>query len=453
MALVGAMLGYQDERARQTAEDTARQGQLAQVLQMHGQIQTQQLQQQQLQAQQKIQQIMGSALPDAQKQAEILRLPGGVEMLTKFAGLQKDNAELAQRDADRRENVNALALGRGTQETQDVRLGYTTPEASTVPGSGGFANNGEPISVADKAAIDSINARPGVPTTIGIGSDPALNPLTVRTQTKQVGGLFAPLMESDDPAIVRQATILNGQMQKSGNSVPYKVWEGYAKSLSDAEQKNTTARGEREDRQGFAAALAANGGDVKAALLALARDREDRIKREGEDKAKEAKTKYVADQVVKLQASLEKAGLPEIDGVIGKVEDAFKKTPNIAYYITGPLSTKPDWAVSKEVQDGRMAMFRLFNITLKNRSGAAVTNQELERLKQEFGQGFWKTPQQLRAGVDALRDLVKNHYTSIAAGLGPDVLGAYNDNVRSLGGRVVLEVPEGDGWSIKPKAK
>jgi hypothetical protein len=140
----------------------------------------------------------------------------------------------------------------------------------------------------------------------------------------------------------------------------------------------------------------------------------------------------------KLGAALEKANLPEADAVLGSVEKALEDAPKIAEYISGPKSLLPDLAVPDEVKFGRQAFQKLFNITLKNRSGAAVTIPELERLKQEFATGALKTPQQLKAAVDQARTIINKHYASVASGFGPDVLEAYNENVRQFGGRVVL---------------
>lgn len=154
-------------------------------------------------------------------------------------------------------------------------------------------------------------------------------------------------------------------------------------------------------------------------------------------------------QVQQLGGALEKANLPEADAVLGNVETALKKTPDLAEYLSGPKSLLPDMVVGNDIAAGRQAFNKLFNITLKNRSGSAVTSQELDRLKQEFATGAFKTPTQLQKAVDQARDIVNKHYTSVTAGFGPDALNAYNENIRGLGGKVTLEVPKADGWSVK----
>jgi len=154
-------------------------------------------------------------------------------------------------------------------------------------------------------------------------------------------------------------------------------------------------------------------------------------------------------QVQQLGGALEKANLPEADAVLGNVEAALKKNPDLAEYISGFKSILPDRVVGTDIAAGKQAFQKLFNITLKNRSGSAVTNQELERLKSEFAAGAFKTAPQLQKAVDQARDIINKHYASVTAGFGKDALEAYNENIRGLGGRVVLEPPKSSGWSVQ----
>src|SRR5258706_5815706 len=139
--------------------------------------------------------------------------------------------------------------------------------------------------------------------------------------------------------------------------------------------------------------------------------------------------------VQQLGGALEKANLPEADSVLGAVEDSLKKNPQIAEYISGPKSILPDMVVGNDIAQGRQAFSKLFNITLKNRSGSAVTNQELDRLKQEFATGAFKTDKQLQGAVEQARNIINKHYASVTAGFGKDALDAYNENIRGFGGR------------------
>lgn len=148
-------------------------------------------------------------------------------------------------------------------------------------------------------------------------------------------------------------------------------------------------------------------------------------------------------QVQQLGAGLEKANLPQTDAVLADVESTLRKNPNAAEYISGVKASLPDWAVPDDAKFARQSFQKLFNITLKDRSGAAVTDQELERLKQEFATGAFKTQKQLEAAVEKARNIINKHYAGVAAGYSPDTLKAYNENIRGLGGRVVLEPASG----------
>lgn len=136
-------------------------------------------------------------------------------------------------------------------------------------------------------------------------------------------------------------------------------------------------------------------------------------------------------QVQQLGTAFEKAGLPQ---AIGVVNQAGKITPELAEYLTGWKGMIPDPAVSQDVRDARQDLAKLFNITLKDRSGAAVTNQELQRLKEEFGKGLLRQPQSLINAVGKARSIIEQHYQGIAAGYGKNVVDAYNENLQSMGG-------------------
>lgn len=160
---------------------------------------------------------------------------------------------------------------------------------------------------------------------------------------------------------------------------------------------------------------------------------------QAEDQKRQGREK----QVKELGIALEKAGLPTADAVLRDVEDMLgtdsAKAKERANTIAGTDAWKPDLLVGADQQKLRQAANKLFNITLKDRSGAAVTNQELERLKQEFATGVWKSPDQFINGVTRAREIIKNHYAAVASSYGPDALKGYNENLRSLGGRVVIE--------------
>lgn len=168
------------------------------------------------------------------------------------------------------------------------------------------------------------------------------------------------------------------------------------------------------------------------------------------DKLKSDQVKDLDKKVQGLGTALEKAGLPEIDSVVLGVENTLKTNPGLAEYISGPKSVLPDMVIPADAKFARQQFQKLFNVTLKDRSGAAVTNQELERLKKEFATGVWKDGKQLQDGVAEARRIIQNHYSAVAGGFGPDALRAYNENLGKLGGRVVVGAPASSSGAVPP---
>lgn len=199
---------------------------------------------------------------------------------------------------------------------------------------------------------------------------------------------------------------------------------------------------DRESRERLAAASDETKRLIAAQNAEVARMRVDLQNA----KADQIKDDNLRKQTRQLSQDLNKANLPEIDAVLGNVEKALKKNPALAQYIATPSSLRPDWTLPEDIRAGKQDFQKLFNITLKNRSGAAVTNQELERLKQEFGAGAFKTPQQVQDAIAKMRGIIEKHYAGVAAGYGSDVLKAYNDNLVDMGGAVVLGASKATDW-------
>lgn len=200
------------------------------------------------------------------------------------------------------------------------------------------------------------------------------------------------------------------------------------------EQMSSEKALDRESRENIAKAQDATRRLHEATLGEIARMRQEAT----DAKAAQIKDEKVRGDVRKMSQDLNKANLPEIDAVLGNVEKALQN-PEVASAIATPNSLRPDWTLPAEIRNGKQDFQKLFNITLKNRSGAAVTNQELERLKQEFGAGVFKTPEQIKDAVAKMRGIIQKHYAGIAAGYGKDVLKAYNENLSGMGGSVVLD--------------
>lgn len=191
---------------------------------------------------------------------------------------------------------------------------------------------------------------------------------------------------------------------------------------------------DREQR----AMLAAQADETKRLIAAQTAETQRMRYELDQAKAQGIKDDKLRKETIGLSGALNKANLPEADATLGNVEQMLKAKPELAQWITGPKSQIPDMLAPKEAVEARQAFNKLFNVTLKLRSGAAVTEQELNRLKSEFGVGIAKAPSQVFTAVQQARDIIQKHYRAVAAGYGPDVLKSYNENINSLGGNSVL---------------
>lgn len=255
---------------------------------------------------------------------------------------------------------------------------------------------------------------------------------------------LAAVEAKGDPAKIASAAVQFGKPELAVSL--YNQQEARSARLQDAHDKLQARRDElemrisdkaldRDQKERFNTMIA----DMKNQQLALTGEIA-----KGNQELKRIQFGMKGDQqlqksVQQLGGALEKSGLPNMDAVLGNVETALDKTPDLASYISGPKSLLPDMVVGTDIATGRQAFQKLFNVTLKDRSGSAVTNQELDRLKQEFATGTFKTEKQLQSAVDQVRGIVNKHYASVAAGFGPEALGAYNENIRGFGGKVVLD--------------
>lgn len=150
----------------------------------------------------------------------------------------------------------------------------------------------------------------------------------------------------------------------------------------------------------------------------------------------------------KLRDAYEKSGtanaiimLNDISAKIGGVDG----TGDVAGY--GKTGLTPQFLLSQEGKDVRTSLAGLRNIVLKDRSGAAVTNQEFERLKEEIGGGVFSDDKDLRSKLNRMGEIVAQHAQNIDATFDgdPDVPREAFDQYRKAGGTT--------GGSLNLKAK
>jgi hypothetical protein len=130
--------------------------------------------------------------------------------------------------------------------------------------------------------------------------------------------------------------------------------------------------------------------------------------------------KEVRDAVEKSNTagSLSSLGLAE-----NKVNELLSKTGNIPGFGTGAFL--PDVLVGAQGREVRQLVQTLTNITLKDRSGAAVTTPEFERLKKELGTSLGKTDQDLIRGLVNFRKGLTSVVNSALGGMDEQDLNRY----------------------------
>lgn len=150
----------------------------------------------------------------------------------------------------------------------------------------------------------------------------------------------------------------------------------------------------------------------------------DQQRREDKKDAAEAKAKDKLDtRVTKYSEEMQQTGVPKALGQLEIIHGIMDKSEDVPGF--GQTAALPDLMISREGQDLRQATQTLFNIELKDRSGAAVVDQELQRLKAEFGQGNWKTDRQLREGIRMYEKRLHEVIRNMNAGVDSSVADEY----------------------------
>ncbi len=139
----------------------------------------------------------------------------------------------------------------------------------------------------------------------------------------------------------------------------------------------------------------------------------------------------------KLRDTYEKTGVANaitmLNDAAGKIGGIDGKGNIPGYGATGKT---PSFTLSPEGKDVRTSLAGLRNIILKDRSGAAVSNQEFDRLKEEIGGGLWSTDADLRSKLKRMGEIVAQHAKNIDATFDgdPDVPREAFEQYRKAGG-------------------
>lgn len=143
-------------------------------------------------------------------------------------------------------------------------------------------------------------------------------------------------------------------------------------------------------------------------------------------KEDEKRQKDVDNYVFKLSAGLEKAGASEFGSALGIVKETLGK------YKPGKLpgfgrfeSMIPSQLAPAEMQKVRSNMQQAANILLKSRSGAAVTNPEMNRFLTEVAQGAGMSEEALRNGWANVERTYGADLNNIMVGVPPEAVQEY----------------------------
>jgi len=131
--------------------------------------------------------------------------------------------------------------------------------------------------------------------------------------------------------------------------------------------------------------------------------------------------KELADDVARTNITRVEAALSEVEKTVNPLIEQGKDIPGF-----GATGMTPDFMLTTTGKFLRQKVQKVFNMELKDRSGAAVTTPELDRLKKEFGTGALKTDAQLTEALRIYRVEVNKIKADIAAGHSDDVLKEWN---------------------------
>lgn len=132
-------------------------------------------------------------------------------------------------------------------------------------------------------------------------------------------------------------------------------------------------------------------------------------------------------RVNQFSATLEKSGVPAFDSVLGDIKATLSKFDGQDVPGLGATGQIPGFLLSDEGKDVRQKIATLRNIVLKDRSGAAVTDQELRRLLEELGTGVFTTDDQFRNAITNIEKRFGAIKQNAVAGVDDDVLHTYKD--------------------------
>ena len=149
-------------------------------------------------------------------------------------------------------------------------------------------------------------------------------------------------------------------------------------------------------------------------------------------------------KVTDLSEALEKSDILEMSGIFNLIDKQILQTEGDISGLGG-TGKFPAIFLSTEGLKNRQLLSQLQNITLKNRSGAAVTATEFDRLKTELGTCALSTDAQVRNALIRMKQLFDDHTKRMRAGYSDEVNALYDKRVNlPAGGRLKYNSDTGE---------
>lgn len=157
--------------------------------------------------------------------------------------------------------------------------------------------------------------------------------------------------------------------------------------------------------------------------LKLQREMTRQARQERIDDKKMAQNQAYAEKISKRMSE---TGAPEILGALNAIDQSLSQKGNIPG--VGPVAgALPDFALSSEGKKLRQRVENLKSAILKAQSGLTVSDKELEKINVQLGTGPGRTEQQLRDGVNNVKEMLNNKLKVVEAGYPKDALSIYSD--------------------------
>lgn len=177
-------------------------------------------------------------------------------------------------------------------------------------------------------------------------------------------------------------------------------------------------------------------GALAADAKQIAREDRNEARMAREAAASEARTsrqQEATDRKVKVFSdTLTSSGIPAMHEALDNAKaiiEEMKITYNGEIPGYGKLvGILPDGLLSEDAQRVRQAIAKVSNIELKERSGTAVTGNEMTRYKSEIGAGVGKSSAMLLRGLQGVETILNAVKRNAISGVGDDVLNKYEEN-------------------------